>query len=320
MFLAQFPDWRHIGWHIGKKLKDIIGPQDPGPSKEERLAQRLQDALKGLLYFDDFEQVEEWQSHDVIHYQRANTPLLRRSEPGHTNSKTPQTSKLVLCHDYKGGYHDYEGVRPLPVTSAVYSCDYLQFVDTFIYFSHKLACIPPSTWTNTLHRNGVKVLGTFILEPQTIDANHFLSKSDGKYHIAEQLAAMALYYGFDGWLLNVEKEFSTNVTTEILSFVTELKEALGTGYQVIWYDALTVENELKYQNGLTSKNLKFARAANSILTNYKWTESSLHVSKDVALQSGVDPTHIFFGIDTWAQNTNMVSDVNIIHITMLVIP
>ena len=310
MSLLQFPDWQHIGWRIGKKLKDIISPSPQGPSKEERLARRLQDSLKGLLYFDEFDEVEKWQSHNVNSYQRANTPLIQRSELG-LHAERHQNSKLILCHDHKGAYHDYEGVRPLPVPSASYSCQYLQYVDTFIYFSHKLVCVPPPTWINALHRSGVKVLGTFLLEPQTTNANRLFLKVDGGYRIAEQLAAMALCYGFDGWLLNVEKEFSTNMTTEMLGFIAELRNALGTGYQVIWYDALTVENELKYQNGLTSKNLKFAQAADALFTNYKWTESDLHKSKEIALENGVGPVKVLFGIDTWAQNTDMVSSVRI---------
>ena len=303
MSLPQFPDWRHVGWHIGKKLKDIIGSSPPGPSKEEKSERRLQDALKGLSYFDDFDEVEKWQSQDVNTYQRANTPLIQRPKCG----LHAQKPKLILCHDYKGAYHDYEGVRPFPVSSPPYRCEYLQYVDTFIYFSHKLVCIPPPTWTNALHRSGVKVLGTFLIEPQNTNVDRLFTKLDGKYRIAEQLARMAFCYGFDGWLLNVEKEYSTNVTFQMLGFIAALKTALGAGHQVIWYDALTVGNELKYQNGLTSKNLKFAQVAGALFANYKWTESSLHRSKEVARQSGIGTSNVFFGIDTWAQNTNMVS-------------
>ncbi|EOA37252.1 hypothetical protein CARUB_v10010798mg, partial [Capsella rubella] len=31
-------------------------------------------------------------------------------------------------------------------------------------FSHSLVTLPPPCWTNTAHRHGVKVLGTFIIE------------------------------------------------------------------------------------------------------------------------------------------------------------
>ena len=306
MNLFNAADWRNIGWHIGKKLRDILYPPPNGssPTREERQARRIQDALKGFAYFDTFDEVENWTPADIDPLQQSNIPLLYRPQVQVHDQEGPRT-KLMLCHDYKGGYHNYEDVRPGLMQEELYSCEHLNYVETFIYFSHKLVCVPPPTWTNTLHRNGVKVLGTFIVEPQTTDLERLLTMHDGKYIFAERLAAMANTFGFDGWLLNIEKEFSYNVTDKMVAFIYSLKQALGDKCQVIWYDALNSSNEVEYQNGLTAKNLAFADAADALFTNYKWNEARLHESANIALINQIDRSRIYFGIDVWAQNTDM---------------
>lgn len=120
----------------------------------------------------------------------------------------------------------------------------MQFVDTFIYFSHKLVCVPPPSWTNALHRNGVKILGTFIIESQTPGLANLLKrtsdstaeKGENRFIFARQLAAIADVYGFDGWLINIEKAFPKDSWDmfSLLGFLKQLKADLGNGKQVIW--------------------------------------------------------------------------------------
>ena len=308
METSGFPDWSKIGRRIGKRLKDILDPpRDTGPSKEERREQRLRDVAKGFAYFDTFDELFNWTSKDVEPVQQANTPLLQRSAAA-VYGQGQQSANLILCHDYHGGYHDYESVRPELLQEEPYSCHYLQYADTFIYFSHKLVCCPPPTWINLLHRNGVKVLGTFIVEPQSQDIERMLEYVNGEYIVAKQLAAMADTLGFDGWLLNIENEFPGHVhdpTSKLCGFIEDLKRHLGPDKLVIWYDALNTDNEVEYQNGLSPKNAIFARATKLLLTNYKWTTRDLRNSKAVAKASNVDCSAVSFGIDVWAQNTNM---------------
>ena len=213
-----------------------------------------------------------------------------------------------MLKSYLGGYHDYESVRPPLLDEKLYSSNYLQYVDTFVYFSHKLVCVPPPTWTNTMHRNGVKVIGTFIVEPQTPHIEQMLDQVDGEYVVAKQLAAMADAFGFDGWLINVEGEFLSdvkNLVERLTGFIRSLKRSMATGGSIIWYDAITVDNGVDYQNGLTSKNVAFALAADAIFTNYKWTEAKLKETQSIAEKHGIRPSEIYFGVDVWAQNTNM---------------
>ncbi|KAI4096159.1 MAG: hypothetical protein LQ344_001222 [Seirophora lacunosa] len=279
---------------------------------EERRAQRLRDSAIGLVYFDTFEEVESWNVADLDPIQQANQPLLRRSaaEVCNTPDNDCPKTKLLLCHDYKGGYHHHESVRPAPMTRERYSCKYLQFVDTFIYFSHKLVCIPPPTWVNALHRNGVQVLGTFLIEPQTPHMDRLLMRKEGLFVLAKQLAAITDAYGFDGWLLNIEQDSPNpygNWSNDLATFLSDLRGYLGMEKKVIWYDALTAGGDVYYQNGLTSSNCPFAEATNCLFTNYKWTEKKLAETSLFAKDIGFPTTNVFFGIDLWAQNTNMPS-------------
>ena len=237
MISIGFPDWNTIGRHVGKKLRDIINPPaDTGPSREERRAQRLRDAPRGLVYFDDFDELEAWSAEDVDPVQQANTPLLKRSA-SRVHGHSRPTTVVLLCHDYSGGYHDYESVRPSLRGDKMYACNYPQYVDTFIYFSHKLVCVPPPTWINTMHRNGVKVLGTFIVEPGKVHVERMLAQVNGEFTVAKRLAAMAHIFGFDGWLLNVELEFPEAIshpTEKICALIRSLKRQLGPAGNVVW--------------------------------------------------------------------------------------
>jgi endo-beta-N-acetylglucosaminidase D len=227
--------WKDILRPIRDGYRHLFPAPDTGPTPEERQKQRARDRLKGFTYFDTFEQLETWTIADVDPLQRSNTPLLVRSE---SERDGLGKAKVLLCHDYAGNYHDYEGVSSIGLDEVTYTCEYLQYVDTFIYFSHKLACVPPPTWINTLHRNGVKTLGTILVEPQTPESEKLLQHGDDglSFPLASKLAEIATHYGFDGWLVNIEKPFPpASWNTHVLeAFLRQLKSDLGDEKQLIW--------------------------------------------------------------------------------------
>ena len=102
MSFEDLPDLGKIGKRIGKRLRDVLHPPvDDGPSNEERLAQRLRDSLRGLVYFDNFGEIDEWKAEDVDPVQQGNTPLLQRPASQIYDQNGP-TSRILLCHDYSG--------------------------------------------------------------------------------------------------------------------------------------------------------------------------------------------------------------------------
>jgi endo-beta-N-acetylglucosaminidase D len=250
--------WKDILRPIRDGYRHLFPSPDTGPTPEERARQRELDQLKGFAYFDTIGQLESWTYADSDPIQRANTPLLPRPSPVDTKDSQKTKATMLLCHDYSGNYHEYEAAHGLGVDEESYTCEYLQYVDTFIYFSHKLVCVPPPSWTNTLHRNGVQALGTILVEPQTKDADRLLlrygsrgsSEDELHFPVAKKLAEIAQHYGFDGWLVNIEKPFSTqNWDPDILvSFLHQLREDLGPSRTLIWFVLLTLYcyNGLRY--------------------------------------------------------------------------
>ncbi|KAF2811987.1 uncharacterized protein BDZ99DRAFT_519227 [Mytilinidion resinicola] len=312
--------WKDILRPIRDGFRHYFPSPDTGPTPEERYTQQKLDALKGFTYFDTFNQLEDWTLRSSDHIQRANTPLLPRPTPAEC-SASPQSASVLLCHDYGGNYHDYESSQGVGIDEESYSCEYLQFVEAFVYFSHKLVCVPPPSWTNTLHRNGVKVLGTFLVEPALRENNRMLENStvidaEGAqlhFPFASKLAAIAEHYGFDGWLINIEKPFdkSERDLNLLMSFLRQLRSTMGAESRVIWYDALTVSNKVVYQNGLSLANLPYTQACDGILTNYCWTEDKAVESRAFAQQHEFLPENVYFGVDVWAQNSSKLSNLRV---------
>ncbi|KAF2232128.1 glycoside hydrolase family 85 protein [Viridothelium virens] len=297
--------WKDVLKPIRDRLDDLFPPNEPG--QKQREARQRRDLLKGFKYLESFDELEAWSPQDVDPLQVSNTPLLPRE-----SASSFEKANLTLLHDYAGNYHDYESSQGVDVDEERYCCEYLQFVHVFVYFSHKLVCIPPPSWTNTLHRNGVKVLGTFIVEPGSSNVERILQaeehesisqQSSQVFLMASRLAQIARAYGFDGWLINVEKTFPLHHWNlgKLEGFVEQLRKDMGDGGSVIWYDALTTENKVIYQNGLTKKNLPFLKCSGSLLTNYCWDLDKLREAKIMIRDNCLNATDLLFGVDVWAQ-------------------
>lgn len=75
---------------------------------------------------------------------------------------------------------------------------------------------------------------------------------------AEKLAEVCAHFKFDGYLLNVENEISKDLVPRLIQFVALLKANLdlycGRRTWLIWYDSVTTEGDLDWQNKLCLLN------------------------------------------------------------------
>ena len=65
------------------------------------------------------------------------------------------------------------------------------------------------------------------------------------------------YYNFDGWLINIENPLEKGWIENVNLFLSELKKELrqlGQHQQLIWYDSVTKEGKLEWQNELNDNN------------------------------------------------------------------
>ncbi len=206
--------------------------------------------------------------------------------------------KTLFCHDFKNGYHEdrfTDGCSD--IADEPYHFDYWSYLDTFVYFSHHFITIPPTGWIDVAHRHGVKVLGTLITEfdhgkkmwQQILASQKTMDK------FVKRCTEIMEHVGFDGWLMNVENE----IAAEDVDKVIEITRELSKRCHVIWFDSVTIEGKLDWQNELNEKNKPFFEACHGIFLNYTWTEAGLHTTVDNA---GLSRLHdIYVGIDVFGR-------------------
>ncbi|HEX7243501.1 MAG TPA: endo-beta-N-acetylglucosaminidase [Longimicrobiaceae bacterium] len=220
---------------------------------------------------------------------------------------------VQVGHDFDYGYVENGDKYPQGTDDPnTYNFSYWQYVDQFVYFSHHRVTIPPPWWINAAHQNGIPVLGTLIFEGDDSQQDlHLLVNTRGKngspYRYVDLLVGAAEYYGFDGWLWNVEAPLPPNVSVEAFEdFVKALTHAMHEklpGSLVIWYDALTVDGDVTYQNALNDKNNAFFLATDGIFTNYWWSpDPELRTSVETAKADGRSPRQVYTGIDVLSRD------------------
>ncbi|KAJ7165604.1 glycoside hydrolase family 85 protein [Mycena crocata] len=233
-------------------------------------------------YFKTLEELDVWagttKALDVLKYS---------PRPPSTDAR----GKLLVCHDYKGGYTE----SPF---SLGYTFNFWSSADIFVYFSHHRVTVPPPGWITAAHRQGVKMLGTLIFEGSGEDdclrllVGRLPKSKTGpakqapafrslplSLHYARVLADLAHQRGFDGYLLNFECplrggiEQTRAVTAWITLLVDELKRKIGPHAEAVWYDSVVVTGQLAWQDRLNGFNLPFFLSSTAFFTNYTWAPS-----------------------------------------------
>ncbi|CAK1546890.1 unnamed protein product [Leptosia nina] len=209
--------------------------------------------------------------------------------------------KTIVCHDMANGYHD-DSIIDGTGNYDAYTFYNWGGVDTFIYFSHHLITIPPLGWINIGHAHGVKVLGTVITEwADGVSFWERVLQSEVEWrNFASALVAIAKTLKFDGWLINVENKISN--PRALLQFVQLLHATLHAELrdpELIWYDSVTIDGHLNWQNGLNEKNKDFFEAVDGFFTNYSWREEDIVTS---VKEAGTRLTDLYIGIDVWGRN------------------
>lgn len=205
---------------------------------------------------------------------------------------------------------------------------YWQYIDKLVYWGGSAGeglIVPPSPdVTDSAHRNGVPVLGT-VFFPMTAHGgkmewlNKFLEKdSNGNFPIVDKLIEVAENYGFDGWFINQETEGTEQepLTPEHAKLMQELikqfKAKSNGKFEIMWYDSMTKDGDMDWQNALTDKNEYFLldgdknKVADSMFLNFWWTYNSLkdkdllRVSNEKAKEIGINPYDLYAGIDVQA--------------------
>lgn len=195
---------------------------------------------------------------------------------------------------------------------------YWQYVDNLVYWGGSAGeglIVPPSPdVTDAAHKNGVRVLGTIFFPMLEHGGkiewlNDFLQKdASGNFPMADKLIEVAVKYGFDGWFINQETQDSLTKDHAVLmqQFIKQCKEKAPEGFQIVWYDSMTKEGEMNWQNALTDENDYFMmdseknKIADSMFLNFWWGSNELKKSRERAEQIGIDPYELYAGIDVQA--------------------
>lgn len=212
---------------------------------------------------------------------------------------------------------------------------YWQYVDTFVYWggsSGEGLIVPPSADViDAAHTNGVPVLGTVFFPMAEHGGkiqwlNDFLVKdADGNFPMVDKLVETAKLLGFDGWFINQETQGTkeaplTKKHAELMKeFVYDLKKAAGNSLTIFWYDSMTKDGKMDWQNALTDKNScyliddKKEKGADYMFLNFWWSgveKKLLENSKKKAESLSINPYDLFAGIDVQANGTNTKVDWN----------
>eukprot|EP00050_Salpingoeca_kvevrii_P022588 m.128667 g.128667 ORF g.128667 m.128667 type:complete len:821 (-) comp9754_c0_seq1:37-2499(-) len=211
--------------------------------------------------------------------------------------------KLLVCHDMMGGYVQDQHPQGGDLAD-VFRLEHWHLIDIFVYFSHTFLSIPPPVWGNCAHMNGTKILGTLITEWEKGEqiCAQFLESEATVAALVEKLVDIAVYYNFDGWLVNIENPIPQAKITllhKLVQSLTQQLHAARPGSIVIWYDSVTIYGQLRWQNELNHANKAFFDACDGIFLNYHWAPDSLKRSK----LGHQRPQDVYVGIDVFGRGT-----------------
>lgn len=283
------------------------------------------------------EQLLEWnpQEDPDLAYNVSTVPLAQRAdtESLRTVNSTQNRETKVMAISIMNASTSGNAPQGLNKFSANTFGD-LQYVDLLVYWGGSsgegLIVAPSPDVVDMGHRNGVKVIGTCFF-PQAAHGGKlewldtFLTKDEeGNFPMVDKLVEVATTYGFDGWFINQESEGddAAGLTKEHADLMREFIKAFKAAapeLELVYYDSMTADGEMDWQNALTDKNAAFMvdeegnPVADDMFLNFWWTEDEyadqelLKASAKKAEEIGIDPYDLYAGMDVQA-NGYMTSE------------
>ncbi|GII57097.1 hypothetical protein Pth03_54860 [Planotetraspora thailandica] len=198
-----------------------------------------------------------------------------------------------------------------------YAFGYWQYVDTLVFWggsaSEGLILAPNATVIDAAHRNGVKVYGNVYLPPAAYGGQlqwvrDFVQQSGSAYPVADKMAQVAKYYGFDGWFVNQETGGGDAALATSMREMIKYARAEHPDVDFMWYDSMTEDGAVSWQNALTPANDSFlsdpSPVSNSMFLNFWWSAAGLASSRANAQALGRSEYDLYSGIDTEANGYN----------------
>ncbi|WP_249375548.1 endo-beta-N-acetylglucosaminidase, partial [Streptomyces sp. I05A-00742] len=196
-------------------------------------------------------------------------------------------------------------------TADHYALTHWAYLDELVFWGGSsgegLILAPTAPVVDAAHRNGVPVLGTVFLPPAAYGGQLRWTRElvrrgpDGGFPLADQLVRVARAHGFDGWFLNAETDGGdARLGADMRDFVAHLR-ARDRGLRVTWYDAMTVEGDVSWQNELNDRNAALFDAAGSLFLNFNWTPGGLRSSGERADAMGPGRYALWAGVDVEAR-------------------
>ncbi|WP_353566388.1 endo-beta-N-acetylglucosaminidase [Haloferula sargassicola] len=186
-----------------------------------------------------------------------------------------------------------------------------QYTDKMVFWGGSagegLILAPNAPVIDAGHRNGVPVLGTIFFPPTAYGGQFgfvraMLQKDGESFPVADKLIEMTRHYGFDGWFINQETAGgNSGDAADMRDFISYFR-AQAPELEIMWYDAMTENGSISWQNALTSSNDMFlshngSRVADSMFLNFWWSTNGLANSRSLAQSLGVDPYEVYAGVD-----------------------
>jgi len=272
-------------------------------------------------------QLLEWNAADDedLIFNKSTVPLAKRADIASldpVNSTQNKDTKIMAISIMNGST---SGNSPHGLNKAEANAfSYWQYVDTLVYWGGSsgegLIVAPSPDVVDAGHKNGVKVIGTVFM-PQAAHGgktewlDDLLQQSDnGSYPVVDKLIEVANTYGFDGWFINQETEGTDEApltkehAAKMQGFLAYFKEK-APDLELVYYDSMTVDGEMDWQNALTEKNVAYLKndegtsVADSMFLNFWWTtdtlapEELLKASAALAEERQIDPYDLYAGID-----------------------
>lgn len=269
----------------------------------------------------------EWKAEEDedLRFNVSSVPLAKRADLAEleTVNSTQNKDMKVMAVSIMNGSTSGNSPHGLNKMNAN-TFSYWQYVDLLVYWGGSsgegLIVAPSADVVDAGHRNGVKVIGTIFM-PQAAHGGKMqwledllTRKEDGSYPVADKLIEVADVYGFDGWFMNQETEgtdeepLTADHAARMREFLSYYKEK-DPELELIYYDSMTVDGKMDWQNALTEKNAAYLMnedgeaVADEMFLNFWWTteklagEELLKASAGLAKEKRIDPYDLYAGVD-----------------------